>query len=340
MSDVTTNDGEIRSKIADLEHQLSSLKRLVDQQPTVSTPAVSSDLPVEAGDTEPTSRRRWIAGAGAAAAGAVIAASTSRPVAAADPNDIVKDVNNAVGGTTTLTGGKFRVRDTGSTLLLGFSGKVEGIAGSESFNGVIGSTRSPGGYGMIAMADRAAGARAQLILEPNGPPPPTGGANRPGEFAVDANNDLWFATSGATSVKLAGPATAGALHAIDPVRVFDSRLAAIPNSGIFGPGSNRTISVKDGFDLAGVVSDADVVPAGATAIVFNLTVTGTTGPNFISVVPGSAATFATSSINFDAGQTLANGLTVGLDDNRQVKVFAGAGSGSTHVLIDVSGYHL
>jgi len=330
---------DLRAQIADLEERITSLRLLVDAESPVRTdPGGQPTSPVDR--PERTSRRRWIAGAGAAAAGAVVAASSARPAAAADPNDIVKDVDNAATGQTTLSGGSFRARDAGATPVIGFRSSISGVANtSPTFNGVVGSTAAAGGYGVVALADRVAGSRSQLLIEPNGPPPPTGGGNRPGEISADENDDLWYAISGSESRKLAGPSTAGALHAIDPVRVFDSRLGSIPQSGIFGPSTNRTISVKDGYDFGGAVSAADAVPAGATAIVFNLTVTDTTGPNFISVVPGSAADFATSSINFTTGQTLANGLTVGLDNNRQVKVFCGGAAGSTHVVIDVAGFY-
>ena len=47
-----------------------------------------------------------------------------------------------------------------------------------------------------------------------------------------------------------------------------------------------------------------------------------------------------SSINwFASGQLLANGLTVTLDNNRQVNVFCGGG-GTTDFIIDILGYYL
>ena len=107
------------------------------------------------------------------------------------------------------------------------------------------------------------------------------------------------------------------------------------------PFASRVISVKDGRNSAGGVTAADVVPDGATAVSFNVTATGTTGPNFLSVVPGDAAGFTTSNLNWTgAGESIANGGIVKLDATRQVKVFIGANTGSTHVIIDVSGYYL
>lgn len=291
-----------------------------------------------------SSRRTWISAAGASAVGAALVMAPGRPVAAADPNDVVKDADNLVSGTTSLTGGKLQVRNTGGTKLIGFDGVISAV-GSETgtFNAVVASTRRPGGYGIVAMADRANGARAQLHLEASGDAPPSGTGHRKGELSVDSAGTLWFATEFDGAIvfrEVCGPTTAGAFHAIAPVRVYDSRLGAIPDSGIFAPNTDRTISIKDGFDLAGVLTTPDAVPEGATAIAFNVTVTATTGPNFLSIVPGDDASFTTSSINWSAAaQSIANGLTVGLNAARQVKIFAGDQTGSTHVIIDVLGYY-
>ena len=83
-----------------------------------------------------------------------------------------------------------------------------------------------------------------------------------------------------------------------------------------------------------------VVPPGATAITFNLTVTDTTGLGFAAVAPGDAASTDTSTINWTAaGMVVANATMVQLDTARQVKVFVGGTPGaSTHFIIDVTGY--
>jgi hypothetical protein len=132
----------------------------------------------------------------------------------------------------------------------------------------------------------------------------------------------------------------GAFHAVSPFRAYDSRQAAYaPNNGVMAPNTSRVISIKDARDTAGNVTTADVVPAGATAITYNLTVASPTGPNFLAVTPGDAAAFTASSINFNGTSDLANAATVAIDANRTVKVWAGDQSGSTHVLIDVTGYY-
>lgn len=134
---------------------------------------------------------------------------------------------------------------------------------------------------------------------------------------------------------------AGRFFPINPVRAYDSRAAA-PEPGLLGPNASRLILVKDSrANGTGAVVTPDVVPVGATAIACNLTITGTTGPNFLALTPGDAASFTASAINWSgADQSLANGLIVKLDANRFVRVWCGDQTGSTHVLLDVNGYWL
>jgi len=101
------------------------------------------------------------------------------------------------------------------------------------------------------------------------------------------------------------------------------------------------VSVANSFVPNSATPDvANLVPAGAKAISYNLTIVNTTGSGFLSVTPGDAASPGGSSINwFQSGMILANGLTGKLDTNRQVRVFCGGG-GSTDFLIDILGYYL
>ena len=72
-------------------------------------------------------------------------------------------------------------------------------------------------------------------------------------------------------------------HPITPFRAYDSRLSGGP----IGSGS-RVVSVKDARDPgSGAVVTPDAVPAGASAVTFNLTVVNTGATGFLSVVPGN-----------------------------------------------------
>ena len=80
---------------------------------------------------------------------------------------------------------------------------------------------------------------------------------------------------------------------ISPIRVLDSRLGTYGAlAGTFAPNTSRVVPVKDGRDGGGVVNVPDAVPVGAKAVAYNLTVTGSTGPNFLSIGPGDAASLS------------------------------------------------
>lgn len=124
---------------------------------------------------------------------------------------------------------------------------------------------------------------------------------------------------------------------IDPKRVYDSRYIA--PLGPLATTTNRVVSVANSYlpDTA-TLDITNLVPVGAKAISYNLTIANTVGSGFLSVAPGDAAALGASSINwFQSGMVLANGLIVKLDSNRQIKVFAG-GPGSTDFIIDILGY--
>lgn len=125
---------------------------------------------------------------------------------------------------------------------------------------------------------------------------------------------------------------------VSPFRAFDSRVGAYPAAGQLGPNDSKTVSIKDAHDAAGAVDAADVVPDGATAVAYNLTIVGATGPNFVAITPGDATGFTTSAINFQDAGAIANAGTVALDGSRQVTLWGGDQTGAMHTLIDITGY--
>jgi hypothetical protein len=133
--------------------------------------------------------------------------------------------------------------------------------------------------------------------------------------------------------------TGTVFHPISPIRAYDSRNAAYPNPGVLAPNASRVISIKDGHDAAGAVNALDAVPVGATAITYNITIGAPTGPNFVAVTPGDAASFLASAVNFNGTADIANAATVAIDVNREIKVWGGDQAGSAHIIIDVTGYY-
>lgn len=163
-----------------------------------------------------------------------------------------------------------------------------------------------------------------------------------GDISIDTNGTIWCCTAAGTPgtfVRLGGTASAGTFTAITPTRCFDSRRGT-PATGALRGGQQRVVSVAHAIDLAsGVSSGDDLVPSGATAVSFNLTIAATVGTGYLSVCPGSATAVTSSSINWtQTGQVAANGLVSKVDDQRQLRVFAG-GSGATQFLIDINGYY-
>lgn len=93
-------------------------------------------------------------------------------------------------------------------------------------------------------------------------------------------------------------------------------------------------------DTDGAVQTANLIPAGARAVAYNVTIDRTDSAGFLSINPGDVLSSGSSTINWSASNLiLANAGIVRLDGLRQLKVFCG-GVGSTHFLIDITGYYL
>lgn len=116
-----------------------------------------------------------------------------------------------------------------------------------------------------------------------------------------------------------GPVAAGRMVLGGPTRAYDSRGGA----GKVRAGESRRIPL------------AGLVPAGSSAAVVNITVTGSDG-GFFSALPAPAAGVpSTSTVNASAGATVANSTIVPLSTGLEMWVYASHGG---HVIVDVFGY--
>jgi hypothetical protein len=106
-----------------------------------------------------------------------------------------------------------------------------------------------------------------------------------------------------------------------PQRLFDTRSGGAP---IIGGQSYR-------FDLS------SYVPADTSAVVMNLTATETSAAGFVTAYPCDGTQPDTSNLNFVAGQTVPNLVTVDVGLSQEVCFFA---SVSTHLLADLAGYYV
>ena len=114
-----------------------------------------------------------------------------------------------------------------------------------------------------------------------------------------------------------------------PIRVLDSRFNT-GLSGVFVPNVPRTLSI----------AGANGIPAAAKAITGNLTVVGQTRAGYVSITPNPTANPTTSTLNFPLGDIRANGVTVPLNGSGDLSIVFKSSGGSTHVILDVTGYFL
>jgi hypothetical protein len=355
--------------MVDLEGRVAALDAHggADRVPANGPPMAALDVDAT------TSRRGMLRGAalvaGAAVAGAV--ASTASPAAAAD-GDFVR-----IGYLTTTTAPAPQAQPKLTQLNSDHVGSASAFLFQASPGAPLWQNTSPlypgalwaatstpskptGLYAWSSVDDgigavcRAIGARsvgvvahgdrANLALDAGADPRSSGIAHVAGDVVMDSEGQLWVCVvAGSPGIfrKLAGPSTAGSFHPIATVRVADTRLPLPAQGAISAPG-NKVLSVADGRDLAtGAVTAANVVPAGATAVSGNITVTATTAAGFATVMPGDAATYGGSTVNWsNPGATVANAFISKLDALRQLKIFVDAAGASAQVIVDINGYYL
>ncbi|GAA2131818.1 hypothetical protein GCM10009760_06000 [Kitasatospora kazusensis] len=98
-------------------------------------------------------------------------------------------------------------------------------------------------------------------------------------------------------------------------------------------------TVKSGHSLDLQVAGVGGVPAtGVTAVTLNVTVTDPTAPGFLTVYPHGRPLPTASNLNWTAGTTIANLVTVPVVDGK-VSFYAGGPAGSVNVVADLAGYY-
>ena len=351
-----------RQRIDQLETALASqqaeIERLRSDLATVtvagSVQSPSPESGTGAGSGGRSSRRTMLKG-GAFAAGAALAGAVAAPqtAAAADGGDmLISRQNSSESGNTRIRtpspGGLLSnvniltVTDNASSS--SYEAAIGGIAqGDRVTNGLYGFTsarvNSDVTSGHAVVARKTSGGRSAIYMPPSaGAPTNDAYEHGRGEMRVDSSGILWYCVVSGTPGtwrRLAASTSSGAVHAIDPKRTYDSRFA----DGPLATGGERVVSVADGIDaITGVVNAPNIVPIGATAIFFNLTITQTTGAGFLQLAPGNATVVTASTINWDSPDlSVANASFSTLDDSRQVKILAG-GAGSTDFIVDITGY--
>jgi hypothetical protein len=126
-----------------------------------------------------------------------------------------------------------------------------------------------------------------------------------------------------------GDASGDTYVPLSPGRILDTRSGAGGLSGPFSSHAART------FTVVGV----DGVPAGATAVTGNLTVTGETSNGYLFIGPVATNDPTSSTLNFPAGDDQANGVAVALGSGSLSITFVAPTPGqSAYAIFDVTGY--
>ncbi len=115
---------------------------------------------------------------------------------------------------------------------------------------------------------------------------------------------------------------------LNPARLLDTRTGVGGN--ISGLASNTLTELK-------VTGVGGVPPTGATAVVMNVTVDAPYTSGFITAWPSGEAQPTVSNLNFVAGQTVPNLVTVKVGANGRVNLYNS--QGFTQVVADVVGYY-
>lgn len=114
---------------------------------------------------------------------------------------------------------------------------------------------------------------------------------------------------------------------LTPSRLVDTRTGLGAKKGQVGAGSTF------GVQIAG----RGGVPSGVTAVALNVTVTDPRSAGHLSVFPSDRQA-TTSSLNFVAGQTVANAVIVPVGPDGKINVLNRA-TGGSDVIVDVVGYY-
>jgi hypothetical protein len=145
------------------------------------------------------------------------------------------------------------------------------------------------------------------------------------DVVVDVNG--WF-TDGSS------PLQTGALFvAASPSRICDTRNNAnttpCANHTLFGPAAS--------FNIA-VAGQGPVPASGVSAVVANLTVTGTPAQSYLTAWPTGQPQPTASDLNWVAGLTVPNMAVVGLGTGGDISVYVN--SGDADVIVDVTGWYV
>lgn len=148
----------------------------------------------------------------------------------------------------------------------------------------------------------------------------------------------WFPTSMTTSSASPiepSPAstlprlTNGAFRPLPPARLLDTRT---------GEGAPQTPLIANQTLEVAIAGRAGIPKTGVSAVVLNVTVTNARSDGWVALYPKGEPRPTVSNVNFTAGQTIPNLVTVKVGAEGKVALLAGS-TGSLDVLADVAGFY-
>ncbi|MGW2400790.1 trypsin-like serine protease [Kitasatospora sp. NPDC001664] len=143
---------------------------------------------------------------------------------------------------------------------------------------------------------------------------------------VDGTVHLWANTANVNLVVdvlgYYSPQSTGKFTARTPARLIDTRTTATP------VGAYSTLDVQ--------VGGLNGVPANATAVVLNLTVTNPGAGGNLTAFPAGTTRPATSNLNYSAGQTISNQVIVPVGASGKVSFYSHSGA-NTDLVVDFVG---
>jgi len=236
-----------------------------------------------------------------------------------------------------------------ATGVVGASSESNGLAGYTTGQGLAGvfayDLGTVGGQGVYAQSDngyglQVSGGRAPILIQGSGGSgPPGSDLHRVGELYADGQGSLYYCVGEGTPgtwVQIAVASTTYAQGAFcllpSPVRLLDTREGATapvhPGKPITG---DTSISVPITGQSVGGIS----VPSGSVAVIGNVTAVNAIAHGYLTLWPDEVTQPDTSSLNFPATSSVANGVTVALSTSGKLDVYA---SQTTDVIFDATGF--
>jgi len=352
-------------------------ERLAEQQETIAALEARVQCHEVAKDTNGrVTRRRLLAGAGAAAAGAVAGAlghatpagATAVTTGTADGDALqISGANTATSGTvnpTALSGSQagavmtaiLKVTQNGEHIAIwgeqaGTSGAAAVLGRTTFSGGGVGVSGIKGGAGAggigtqgqaltvdgIGVRAISSQGAALVLFDSSQVIPPTTGSWTAGSFVVTAGHVWYCYGDGTGSVSKWMRLSSPFVPLPAPFRIYDSRMGqANPSGSLQG-----VLAFGGGARPINCSPTVPALPVGTTAILFNVTLANTVGGvGSVVVWANGVSEPATASITWTGnGVVVGNAVTSACDTSQDVQIKCTTGT-STHVILDVLGYYL